>query len=294
MTTRTMPALPLRMLVSFLAIPITLTIVALLFGEGYVQPTFFPELALTDTRMPLILAGSLLMGVLIAIIYPAFHIDVAHYWFRNSLSVAVPFGLLVFFATHIVQAGYMLFPTTGWLLEGLYDSLAPMVAIVALSWLDHRHSRQLDLVASPTGETTVTYPSLLTRFLMGALVTAFSMMAVAGLIGDFLQAIYTAEFEPEAEPFELLITGWALMGFILAYLYPRFGIPTGEGWLPHALKIAVPIGLTVFLATHTIQAGYIRISGLGWVLQGLHDSLVPICTIVALAWLTNRQNRDDE
>lgn len=126
-----------RALASVLSIAITLILMAVVFGNR-VQPAFFPELEPQTESFGWLLGGMLLMGLLIAYLYPFFRIEVAKGWFVNALKVAVPFGLTIFFATHMVQAGYIQISATGWLLEGLYDSAAPMVAVVVLAWLSHR------------------------------------------------------------------------------------------------------------------------------------------------------------
>ena len=263
---------------------VTLTIVGLAIGER-AQARYFPELALDETRAPFILGGALLIGSLIALLYPHLHVSVGEDWALSAAKVAVPLGLLMFVAMHMYQAGYMLFPTTGWVLEGVYDSVAPMAAVMTLAALTRRSNRGV----AQTQPVASLGPPLWQRFLVGAVVAAFGMMGIAGAIGDFMQARYTAEFEPASEPFEWLIAGWVLMGLCIAIIYPRLRLPTGAGWLRRSLPVAALIGLLTVLSTHVLQAGYIDISAFGWVVQGLHDSVTPMLVVLAIGWLANRK-----
>ncbi len=142
MTEQKYPSLPIRIVVSFLTNFIIMAIAAMTIGDTFVQPTYFPELASENPNMALLGGGALLMGMLIAILYPSFCIKADEKWFINAVKVAVPMGFLIFFATHMVQAGYIDVSPTGWLLEGLYDSIGPMVAIVVLAWLTKRKNQK--------------------------------------------------------------------------------------------------------------------------------------------------------
>ncbi len=139
MTDQKFPSLPVRIIVSFFAYFITLAIAAMALGDPFVQPTYFPELAAESPNMVLLVGGALLMGVLLAILYPYLRIEVDNNWFPNALRVAVPLGLIIF-STHMIQAGYINVSATGWLLEGLYDSPGPMVAIIIIAWLTKRRN----------------------------------------------------------------------------------------------------------------------------------------------------------
>lgn len=139
--TQKIPALWARILVGFLGNFILLAVTAAVIGDPIVQPTFFPELASDNPNIFLILGGALLNSVLISILYPNLGIQVGEGWLMNSLRVAIPVGLLCYFATHLVQAGYMNVSAVGWLIEGLYDSTAPMAAVVAMTWLTNRQNQ---------------------------------------------------------------------------------------------------------------------------------------------------------
>lgn len=139
--TQNYPPLWARILVGFIGNFALLAITAAVFGDPLVQPRFFPELASDNPNIVLILGGALLNSILLALIYPSFNIDVSHGWFGNTARIAIPLGLAVYFATHMVQAGYINVSATGWLLEGLYDSTAPMAAIFAMAFLTYRRSR---------------------------------------------------------------------------------------------------------------------------------------------------------
>jgi hypothetical protein len=91
--------------------------------------------------MALLSAGALLSGTLIAIVYPYLRIEVGNGWFGSALRMAVLLGLTIYFATHMVQAGYINVSVVGWLLEGLFDSTAPMVSILTLAWLTNRKNK---------------------------------------------------------------------------------------------------------------------------------------------------------
>lgn len=140
MSTIKMPALWARILVSFIANFILLAVTAAVIGEP-VQAAFFPEIASDNPNILFILGGALLMSTLLAILYPYFNIDVTQGWFSASWPVAVMLGLAIYFATHMVQAGYTVIPPLGWLLEGLYDSLAPMASLLAMAFLAGRVNR---------------------------------------------------------------------------------------------------------------------------------------------------------
>jgi len=140
MSTQKIVSLPVRIIVSFLANMVLLGVVAAVFGDP-VQAKYFPELAAENPNMALLSSGALLSGILIAVVYPYLRIKVGKGWFGSALSVAVLLGLTIYFATHIVQAGYINVSVTGWLLEGLFDSTAPMASILALAWLTNRQNK---------------------------------------------------------------------------------------------------------------------------------------------------------
>ncbi|MEM7127604.1 MAG: hypothetical protein AAF702_14825 [Chloroflexota bacterium] len=144
MTTQKMPSLPVRIVVSILALALPLIIAAVALG-GIVQPTYFPELTPETEAIGLLFGGMAVMGILIALFYPYLRIETGPDWFMNALPVAVLAGLIIFFATHMIQAGYIQISATGWLLEGLYDSVAPMVSIMALAWLTNRQNKNQEL-----------------------------------------------------------------------------------------------------------------------------------------------------
>ncbi|MEM7028691.1 MAG: hypothetical protein AAF629_03780 [Chloroflexota bacterium] len=140
MTPQKMPSLLIRIIVGFLANFITIAVMAAIFGE-FVQSTYFPDLAAENPNMVFLFGGVFLMSLLIVLLYPYFLIEVGSGWFVNALQFAVLFGLTVYFATHMVQAGYIVVSPVGWLLEGLYDSLAPSVSIIVLAWLTRRQNK---------------------------------------------------------------------------------------------------------------------------------------------------------
>lgn len=140
MTSDNHPVFLVRAVASVLSTTMSLILMAVVFGNR-VQPAFFPELEPQTESFGWLLSGMVLMGLLVAYLYPFLRIEVGEGWFTNALKVAVPFGLTVFFATHMVQAGYINISATGWLLEGLYDSVAPMVAVMVLTWLSHRKAK---------------------------------------------------------------------------------------------------------------------------------------------------------
>ena len=134
------PSLPIRILVSFIANFVLIVLVSMLFGEN-VQATFLGEIPAAEPNMALLGGGTLLMSILLALLYPSLKIQVGSGWFMNALPVAVLMGLSIYFCTHMVQAGYTTINSTGWLLEGLYDSLAPMASILAMAALTNRQNK---------------------------------------------------------------------------------------------------------------------------------------------------------
>ncbi len=84
--------------------------------------------------MVLLSSGALLSGILIAVVYPYLRIEVGDGWFGRALRVAVLLGLTIYFATHMVQAGYINVSATGWLLEGLFYLTVPRRWPRSLRW----------------------------------------------------------------------------------------------------------------------------------------------------------------
>jgi len=140
--------------------------------------------------------------------------------------------------------------------------------------------------------TSQNYPNFLVRAAASVLSTAIILILMAVLFGNRVQPAYFPELEPQTESFGWLLGGMVLMGLFIAYLYPFLRIEVGEGWFTHALKVAVPFGLTIFFATHMVQAGYIQISATGWLLEGLYDSAAPMVAVVVLAWLSHRKHKN--
>ena len=120
-------------LLAFLVGFTTIGAMSFVFGEA-VQSTFFPEFAAASPNFALLTGGVALTSFLIAILYPRLGISKDSDWLASALKVGLVVGLLSFFATHLTQAGYLNVSTTGWLLEGLYDSLAPFFSIVAIAF----------------------------------------------------------------------------------------------------------------------------------------------------------------
>lgn len=139
-TNQKLPSLPMRVLASFIPNMVLLGAAAAIFGTP-VQSRYFPELAADNPNVILLLGGSLLMSLLLALLYPYLRIEVGKGWLDNALPIAILLGITIYFATHIVQAGYTTVSPTGWLLEGLYDSLAPFGSILGMAWLTNRQNR---------------------------------------------------------------------------------------------------------------------------------------------------------
>ncbi|MFZ4816718.1 MAG: hypothetical protein ACOYL5_19435 [Phototrophicaceae bacterium] len=137
------------------------------------------------------------------------------------------------------------------------------------------------------------YPALWLRFIVSFFALAITLIVFAMTLGSIVQLTYFPEFLPGegAESFGILFGGVAVMALGIALLYPRFAIQTGTGWFMDALRVGLLIGLTVFLSTHMIQAGYIKISPVGWLLEGLYDSTAPLVAVLVLAWMTQRKNK---
>lgn len=130
-----------RFLFAFFANFLVLGAVAAIFGD-LVQGQYFPELASAEPNFLLLTLGSLAGSLILALLFPRLGVSSESDWFSSSVKLALPIGLLVYFATHLVQTGYIQVSTTGWLLEGLYDSLAPMASIVAMAYNESRLTKK--------------------------------------------------------------------------------------------------------------------------------------------------------
>lgn len=135
------PSFLVRAIAAILGVIIGNVIMSILFGDSIVQPTYFPELASQNPNPGLLMGGMALMGILIAALFPSFRIETGAGWFGSTIKFALLFGLTVSFATNIFQAGFINVSAMGWMLEGLYDSTGPALAVIVLAWLTHRHDK---------------------------------------------------------------------------------------------------------------------------------------------------------
>lgn len=126
-----------RFLFAFVANFLVLGAVAAIFGD-LVQGQYFPELASAEPNFLLLTLGSFVGSLILAMLFPKFRVSSESDWLSSSAKLAAPMGLLIYFSTHLVQTGYIQVSTTGWLLEGLYDSLAPMASVVAMAYNESR------------------------------------------------------------------------------------------------------------------------------------------------------------
>lgn len=141
MNTIQYPSLPVRFGVAFFAITVPLVIIAMTLGN-FVQNQFLADFLPPpeDEGFAILFGGVAVMAACLAFIYPSLGIKTGDGWFMSALGVAVPLGVMIFLATHMVQAGYTTLPALGWALEGTYDSVAPMVGVIALAWMTNRRN----------------------------------------------------------------------------------------------------------------------------------------------------------
>lgn len=110
-------------------------------------------------------------------------------------------------------------------------------------------------------------------------------LMAAVIIGPFLEERYR-EIVATPVRFPLLIIGYLIIAVAMALLYPR--LKTAQNWLSHSVVVGILIGLSVFLGTHTVIAGYTTIDAIGWITSGLFDSLGPVVGMVTIGYIYHR------
>jgi hypothetical protein len=129
----------LKVLPTALAGFVTMFITNGLMAAVVIGPLFesrYESIVANPANFPLLILGYLIIAVAMALLYP--RLQPGGSWLSHSLQVGVFFGLAVFLGTHTVISGYTTIDATGFILSGMFDSVGPMVGMVAIGYAHHR------------------------------------------------------------------------------------------------------------------------------------------------------------
>jgi len=101
-----------------------------LFEERYA------EIVASSPQLPALLGGYLVIALVMALLYP--RLQVGSGWLSRSLSGGALVGLAAFLGTHTVISGYTTIDATGFIVSGLFDSLGPLVGMLAIGYVYQR------------------------------------------------------------------------------------------------------------------------------------------------------------
>lgn len=101
----------------------------------------YQDIVANPTSFPLLILGYLIIAVAMTLLYS--RLKPTENWFSQSLLIGALFSLAGFLGTHTVISGYTTIDATGFIFSGLFDSLGPIMGMLAIGYSYQRiqHAR---------------------------------------------------------------------------------------------------------------------------------------------------------